>query len=127
MIIHRNLSGLRLFARIYLHATIILNGMNIKTSDEFICFDKYTMLDEVLLKVKVKGNVHENNADFVENGVYTWRITKDNALNHSIKLSIEWKEKSMIGVYVIGGILVFGILGLTLNFYLKYKKLNQKY
>lgn len=71
---------------------IILN-----TSDSFNCFDNFSKLDEVTVNITTSWNysVISSNADKVENGKYTWIITKDNASNKPIRIELKkvfnWK------------------------------------
>lgn len=73
------------------------NRYDITTSKNFNCFEYYEMLDEVTVNITTSWNysVISSNADKVENGKYTWIITKDNASNKPIRIELKkvfnWK------------------------------------
>lgn len=73
------------------------NRYDITTSKNFNCFEYYEMLDEVTVNITTSWNysVISSNADKVENGKYTWIITKDNSSNKPIRIELKkvfnWK------------------------------------
>lgn len=96
--------------------------ISVKTSDEFKCFDKYSLLDEVTIKIHYTGNVLNTNADKSENGVYTWNITKNNYKNSSISFMAEKPTIKIFSTFQIVGLIVFALL--TVITYVLYKKKN---
>ncbi len=61
--------------------------IDIRTSNEFLCFEKYISAEEVEINIKTNQKVLTNNADYVEDNVYTWKIDKSNAYQKPIILS----------------------------------------
>ncbi len=94
----------------------------IKTSNEFKCFDKYSLLNDVTVNIHYSGKVIKNNADSVEDGVYTWNINKDNYANKPIYFEAVKFKKNHTFEYIAGGVfLVLVIISLLLIF-----KINKK-
>lgn len=54
------------------------NSIIISTSQEIDCFNKYPTLDKITINITVDRPVKSNNADIVNNNIYTWNITKNN-------------------------------------------------
>jgi hypothetical protein len=65
----------------------------ILTSNEFKCLSYmgYTT-DEVKINIKSRYKVVESNADYVDNGVYTWIINEGNKDNKPINITIDYNE-----------------------------------
>ncbi len=61
--------------------------IDIRTSNEFLCFEKYISAQEVEVNIKTNQKILNNNADYIENNVYTWKINKSNAYQKPIILS----------------------------------------
>lgn len=59
------------------------------------CFQDYTLLDKVVINVKVLNRVIYANADRVDGNIYTWIVSRDNAKNKSIKLSYTIGENNL--------------------------------
>lgn len=64
------------------------NTIIISTSPKAECFDKFPILTSVKVTVKVDREVISSNADNVSGNTYTWNITKENASNKSINLTL---------------------------------------
>lgn len=74
----------------------------IETSDEFKCFDKYNLLDDVTINIHYDGDLYDTNADRYGGGIYTWNINKDNYKNKKIYLEL-YKTKRNYTFDIIGG------------------------
>ena len=104
-------------------------NINISTSNEFLCFDKYITLDEVIVNIMTDKTIKEHNADKVSNNTYTWIITKQNYLNKPIKLSSlstskrETKENTKISLIII----LSSILGFIILIFIMFTYKNRKY
>ncbi len=69
--------------------------IEIATSREFTCFQKYEELEEVTVNLTVKDyNVISSNADYVSGNNYIWNITPSNANDKLINIVLENKETS---------------------------------
>lgn len=102
----------------------------ISTSKEFKCFDNYKELDDVIVNIKSNLDVLSSNADEVNGNVYTWNITKDNANNKAITISlkpntdkVERKKEMDVLLLVIFAFTLFGIIVLLLR--LRSKRKNK--
>lgn len=80
----------------------------IRTSNEFKCFDEYSLLDDVTINIHYSGKLISTNADSYKDGVYTWKINKNNYADSMIYLKVE-KNKQSYTFDIIGGV-VFGVL-----------------
>ena len=56
-------------------------------------FDSYANLDVININITINGEVIKNNADSVNENVYTWKLTKENAKNKSILLEFKNNKK----------------------------------
>lgn len=59
----------------------------IETSKDFSCFDSYSLLEEVKVKV-ISNNILVSNADLKEHDNHVWIFTKENYKDKNIKLEI---------------------------------------
>lgn len=106
------------------------NGVSLLSTDsKFNCFDMYGALDKVEISIDIdkKIDVLDNNADSVNNNVYTWIITKDNASNKPILL--KYKEKKFFNTtlsVLIGVIAVLAISALVVTIVKISSKKNNK-
>lgn len=103
------------------------DGYMLSTSDEFLCMTyEYEKVDAVNVEITTNHKVIENNADNVENGVYTWKIDSSNAHNKPIKIvfgEVEvhksfWdiiKEMDILHLFLIVTALLGGIAILIIN------------
>ncbi len=130
--------------------------LTIQNSDNFILFrtnnkcdvfDKYPLLENIVVKISTPLEVIASNADKVENNTYIWNIDKDNYHNKAVRLTYDLKkgseipdiekedeekevveekeEKKKNNKYNIVIILVsFIILGVVLGLVIKYKKVR---
>ncbi|MGM9881318.1 MAG: hypothetical protein ACI31S_00525 [Bacilli bacterium] len=80
----------------------------INTSNEFKCFEKYDLLDEVVVNIHYGGELIDTNADSYKDGVYTWKVNKESYKNEKIYLELKRKNKNYT-FNIIGGA-IFGIL-----------------
>jgi len=96
------------------------NNIFIETSDNFVCFDTYPLLDDVTVNIHYGGKLINTNADTYKDGIYTWYIRKSD-INNKIYLEVEKTEENYT-FDIIGGI-IFGILLLvTIFVFWRYKK-----
>lgn len=89
----------------------------IETSNEFKCFNKYNLLDDVTVKIHYKGKLIDTNADTIDDGTYIWKINKDNYANKKIYLETEAIKESH--TFDIIGAIILGILIIILLLLLK--------
>ena len=61
--------------------------IDIRTSNEFLCFEKYISAGEVEVNIKTNQKILNNNADNITDNVYTWKINRSNAYQKPIILS----------------------------------------
>ena len=64
----------------------------ISTSVNNFCFDKYSNLEEINVKVKTNHKVVSSTADSIDLHTYTWKITKENASKKPLQLVIKSDE-----------------------------------
>ena len=83
---------------------------------------KYSLLDDVTVKIHYTGKVLSTNANKKENGIYTWKITKDNYQNSSIVFNAEKVKTKVFSTFQLVGLIVFTIL--TIITYILYKRKN---
>lgn len=78
----------------YNNVSVLQNGSNIvlSTSRENICFDRYSILDDINIYLKFDDKeykVIEHNADSVNGNEYHWNINRNNYKNKSIVIELE--------------------------------------
>lgn len=111
---------------------VLENSVVINTSDQFLCFDKYTDLESVKINLKTPYLVKNHNADKVSKNVYTWHITKENSTHKPISVEINFeengnkahkkKEQFPLKLYIIGTICIT-IVGFVI--YLLHQKIKK--
>lgn len=72
------------------------NEIEIKTSNQFLCYNNYPMIDEFKVTINSNYKLIESNADFIENGKYTWNINYDEITNKPIYIKLEKKIDNSI-------------------------------
>lgn len=99
----------------------------ISTSIKNTCLDDYVWLDKLVINVKTNHVVKKNNADSVENGVYTWTFDRSNYKEKGIYFEFSDEKyvfnydneytKKVVYIIVIVGIilLVIGIIVFILS------------
>lgn len=102
------------------------DSVSISTSKIVKCFEKYNELQKVVVNIKTTGTVTYNNADSINNGVYSWYINKEDTEDKEISLIIKDKEntseptekpttkeeKKNYSLYIfLGVLLIFMLLG----------------
>lgn len=97
-------------------------NISVKTSNEFKCFDKYSLLEDVTIRIHYTGKVLNSNADKVENDIYIWKITKDNYKNSGIIFTAEKVKTQIFSTFQIVGLIILTIL--IVITYLLYKRKN---
>ncbi len=97
-------------------------NISVKTSNEFKCFDKYSLLEDVTIRIHYTGKVLNTNADKVENDIYIWKITKDNYKNSCIIFTAEKVKTKIFSTFQIVGLIILTIL--IVITYLLYKRKN---
>lgn len=97
---------------------IVINAKN-----SYQCFipDEYNKIDKIVIKIKTKLKVLKNNADEINNNIYTWNLYRDNSLNKDIYLKLKrtTNHSSFIIVFVI-----FVFIGIVV--YFVYKMIKNK-
>lgn len=79
-------------------------------------FERYNDLTQVTINITTDLEVKKSNADSVYNNVYTWTITKDDALNKKIYLELvninklDKKTENKIIIIIISLIFIVGLL-----------------
>jgi hypothetical protein len=94
------------------------NTLTITTSNEFLCFDKYSYLKKVNVKLISDLKVESHNADNVNDNTYTWEINKVNSAFKPLEITFDINESSpnqkdfpIIVVFIgIASILIIGIV-----------------
>lgn len=107
-------------------------NITINTDNQVACLfkDGEREIDDITVNIKTDLIVLENNADEVNNGVYTWYINDQNYTNKPIYIKIDKniKEKENISnltiVLFIFGIIVIGII-VYIIIKFKYSKNNK--
>lgn len=95
--------------------------LEIKTSEEFTCFEQYETLDKVRLKISSDYELVDTNADVVGGNEYIWNIKKDD-INKPIYLALKIKKTNQNYIF-IGIVLIISIVIGTL-IYLQKKNKN---
>lgn len=72
------------------------DNISLKTSNQFKCFEKFNMLENVTVKIYYNGKLINTNADSYENGIYIWKIDKNNYNNKPIILEVERNKENYI-------------------------------
>lgn len=65
----------------------------LQTNKEFLCFQKYPLLEDVQINITTQKPVIMHNANSVNKNTYTWNLTKENANNSMISISFDMREK----------------------------------
>lgn len=115
--------------RCYQYFTVLDEGDDIviSTSNKNLCYGAYEWLNNITINIKTNHKVLEHNADSVKNGIYTWKLTRENASDKSIQIKFSTKKfivnyenediKSNFSLaFIIAGILILtGIILLILR------------
>lgn len=81
------------------------NELSIQNSDNYIllrtdnnckAFREYSLLENITINIKTSLEVIASNADKVENGIYTWVITRENYGNKSVHLTYNLGNNNII-------------------------------
>lgn len=67
----------------------------LSTSREFLCFNRYDDLDDVMVTITSKYKLKETNADVVEKHKYVWYINRDNADDKYLYLLLDTTERDL--------------------------------
>lgn len=106
------------------------------SANNFNCFQKYNIINNININVTTGYKVLEHNADSVNDNTYTWNITKS-SLNKNIKLKLdttvdeikqneEQKQENKKNIMVIVGVAIGSLLlGLVIAMYVMYQKNNR--
>lgn len=106
------------------------------SANNFNCFQKYNIINNININVTTGYKVLEHNADSVNDNTYTWNITKS-SLNKNIKLKLdttvdeikqneEQKQENKKNIMVIVGVTIGSLLlGLVISMYVMYQKNNR--
>lgn len=85
----------------------------ISTSKENLCFDTYSILDELTIKIKTKYKVINSNAMDVDSDTYIWNLNRENYNNQNIHIEIDLSQsnKSLRKLPLYATILIaFGVV-----------------
>ena len=106
------------------------------SANNFNCFQKYNIINNININVTTGYKVLEHNADSVNDNTYTWNITKS-SLNKNIKLKLdttvdeikqneEQKQENKKNIMVIVGVTIGSLLlGLVIAMHVMYQKNNR--
>ena len=106
----------------YNNVSVLENGSNIilSTSRENICFERYSILDNINIYIKFddeKYKVINHNADNVNQNEYYWNINRNNYNNKSIVIELEelvaekeYQDAMLILTVIISVICVLAIV-----------------
>lgn len=92
----------------------------IETSNDFKCFDKYPLLEDVTINIHYSGNLVSTNAHSYEQGVYTWNFNRENN-NNRIYLEVE-KDVKNYTFDIIGAIILSILILISVIILWKYNK-----
>ncbi len=79
----------------YITSMKVDNNLILSTSREFLGFDVYDNLDEVKVTLSSTYKLNETNADEVEGHNYIWYITRENANNKYLYLSLDTSVRNL--------------------------------
>lgn len=104
----------------------------ITTDGKAMCFykDGQKTLDKLTINIKSNFKVLENNADKIEDDVYTWYITDENYQNHPINLKVDLTSEKkdytfiIISLCVLGG-LILAAISVLVFVYIKNRQNNR--
>ena len=106
------------------------------SANNFNCFQKYNIINNININVTTGYKVLEHNADSVNDNTYTWNITKS-SINKNIKLKLdttvdeikqneEQKQENKKNIMVIVGVTIGSLLlGLVIAMHVMYQKNNR--
>lgn len=129
-----NFSNSSIVKKCYQYFNIIEEGDNIilSTSLKNLCFQEYSMLDNITVHLKTNHKVLNNNADIVDGYHYTWNLTRENQDDAAIMITLKKDEyvfnyeneffKKIIYIGAFVGIII-GVSGLV-YYYFKTKRRN---
>lgn len=107
------------------------NSITIKTSNEFLCYDKFYELEDVSISFKTNYVVTDNNADNISSNKYIWQITEEEAnykplyikmQNKKIKTN---KKENIIMPFAIGTFIIITITTIIIS--VKKRKKNNDF
>lgn len=129
-----DLQNSSLLNKCYYKKSVIKENNEIVIHTEGInsCFymDDNKVIDNLKINIKTDLPVIKHNADKVSHNVYTWIVDENNYQNHPIDIKIstkvEDKKTNNFWIIILSFIIVlFGILCIFLNVYLKNHKNNK--
>jgi hypothetical protein len=93
--------------------------ISISTENKAKIFEQFSTLDNLTVNIKTDYKVTENNADKVQNNVYTWNINRENYSNKPIIIEIKTSDDdiSFQMELIIGGIILVLITIMTILFF----------
>ncbi len=108
----------------YKNVSVLQNGdtLTLSTSRNNFCFEQYTNLDEISIRVKIDEelySVSSHNADYVEKNEYRWDINKDNYNDKSVVIELQKRrssKKAQNAMAILIGFIVVIIIGLLFIF-----------
>ena len=111
------------------------NNINLSASNLGRLFIQIPSLDKIIVNINVKGyTVTKNNADNINNNIYTWNISKNNYKNKTIELKVSKNKQNNSFIEQIINIcknnkiiiLVIGIIILSSFLYFFVKRIQER-
>lgn len=103
--------------------------LTIQTSDEFLCYDKFDLLENVNITFNTNYKVIDSNADVINENKLEWKITEDLKEYKPLYVKLETnkiiKEKGNNIPLIFGIIVSAFIIGLITVIYIKRKQNNE--
>lgn len=113
----------------YVNITKDENTLTIQTSDEFLCYDKFSLLETVNVALDTNYKIVDSNADSINGNKLEWKITEDlkdyKPLYVKLEINKIIKEKGNNIPLIFGIIVITFIVGLITTVYIKRKQNNE--
>lgn len=104
--------------------------IEIKTSNQFLCYNNYPMIDEFKVVINSNYKLIESNADFIENGKYIWNINYDEITNKPIYIKLAKKLDTSIKTnnsnLILNFIKIVVLVSILVGIIIFIKKRNKK-
>jgi len=95
--------------------------LTITTSNEFLCYEKYTYLKDVKITLNTDLKVESHNADSAKDNTYTWNISKQNSVFKPLEITFKLntrviKKNEFPYMIVLSGLGIALIIGSVIFF-----------